>query len=239
MQPTLSPGLRLLPIERAATLVSRLGFVLVHDDRLGETSAPSGSHLVVALRDRPTLTHFDPERMTWFVTSGAKGQAVEFHRSRALIERMDIAWGHVHLFDRLEVQNAFMTFGGVVRAVQADPGTTLVVIDSPVPILRWSGHSQDVDPVAPEVAAFFARLLVPIDFTPGAEGRIAALAPMGLYAAFVADLRGRYQAARILRQAHPALNEWLTREAHRLETGWPAEWEAGHQLLLDLALTAV
>ncbi|HXQ96119.1 MAG TPA: hypothetical protein VN800_04275 [Candidatus Acidoferrales bacterium] len=238
METTISPGLSLLPVERATALIARLGFVLVHDQRAGDAAMPSGSHLVIALRDQPTLTHFDPERVTWFVTSGGKGQAVEFHRSRALIDRMDIAWGHVHLFDRLEVQNAFLTFGGVVRTAQTDPRTTLVLIDSPVSMLRWTGHSQDVDLVAPEVAAFFARLLVPIDFTPGAEARISALSPMALYGAFVADLRGRYQASRVLRQAHPQLDQWLAHEAHRLESAWADDWEAGRRMLSDLSLTA-
>lgn len=236
MEPMSSPELRLLPLDRAANLVTRLGFVLVHDERLGEATAPAGSHLVVALRDSPTLSHFDPDRMTWYVTSAGKGQMVEFHRSRVLPEQTAVAWGHVHVVDRLEIQNAFLTFGGVLRAAQVDPRTTIVVLDSPAPILRWSGHSQDVDPVAPEVAAFFARLLVPIDFTPGAEARIASLSPMALYSAFVADLRGRYQGARPLRETNPRFSEWLMHEAHRLETARPRDWEAGHRMLLDLEL---
>lgn len=238
MEPTSTPDLRLLPFDRAAALVARLGFVLVHDERVGEAGAPAGSHLIVALRDRPTLVHFDPERMTWYVTSGGKGQVVEFHRSRALPERMEVAWGPVRIFDRLEVQNTFCTFGGVLRAAQDDPQTTLVVLDSPAPILRWSGHSQDVDPLAPEVAAFFARLLVPIDFTPGAEARIASLSPTALYAAFIADLRARYQGSRELRETNLGLSEWLAHEAHRLETTRPADWEAGRQMVLGLELAA-
>ena len=145
-----------------------------------------------------------------------------------------MAWGHVNVFDRLEIQNAFLTFGGVLRAVQVDPRTTVVVMDSPAPILRWSGHSQDVDPMAPQVAAFFARLMVPIDFAPGAEARIASLSPMALYAAFVADLWARYGAARPLREMNPRFSEWLTHEAHRLETTRPGDWAVGQQLLSDL-----
>jgi hypothetical protein len=237
MEPTPTPELRLLPLDRAATLVAGLGFELVHDERLEEATALSGSHLVVALRDSPTLTHFDPERMTWFVTAGGKGQAMELQRSGVPPEQTEVAWGPVHVIDRLEVQNAFLTFGGVLRAAQVDSGTTIVVLDSVAPILRRSGHSQDVDPRASEVAAFFARLMVPIDFTPGAEARIASLSPMALYSGFVADLGARYEAARPLREMNPRLSEWLTHEAHRLETTCPAEWEAGRQLLLDLELT--
>jgi hypothetical protein len=234
MEPTSSPELGLLPFERAATLVAHLGFVLVHDEHPGEPAAPAGSHLVVALRDEPTLTHFDPDRMTWFVMSAGKGQAMEYQRPRVLPEQTAVAWGHVNLVDRLEVQNAFLTFGGVLRAAQVDPGTTLVVLDSPAPILRWSGHSQDVDPIAPQVAAFFARLMVPIDFAPGAEARIAGLSPMALYAAFVARVRARYQAAQALRMSNPRLNEWLMHETERLQTARPVEWEAGQLMLQDL-----
>ncbi|MGC8633137.1 MAG: hypothetical protein ACP5VP_00460 [Candidatus Limnocylindrales bacterium] len=239
MEPTPTPDLRLLPFDRAATLVAQLGFVLVRDEQLGDAGAPAGSHLVVALRDQPTLAHFDPERMTWYVTVAGKGQEVEYYRSRALPERTDVAWGPVHVFDRLEVQNTFVTFGGTLRVAQADPQTTLVVLDSPVPILRWSGHSQDVDPVAPEVAAFFARLLVPIDFTPGAEAKIAGVAPTALYAAFVADLWSRCQAAPLLRESRPGLWNWVAHEAHRFQAARPADWETGRQLLRDLDLNSV
>jgi hypothetical protein len=239
MEPTSTPDLRLLPFDRAATLVAQLGFVLVREEQGGDAAAPAGSHLVVALRDQPTLVHFDPERMTWYVTVAGKGQEVEYHRSRALPERTDVAWGPVHVFDRLEVQNTFVTFGGVLRVTRTDPQTTLVVLDSPAPILRWSGHSQDVDPVAPEVAAFFARLLVPIDFTPGAEAKIAAVAPMALYAAFVADLWSRCQAAPPLRESRPALWSWVSHEARRFQAARPADWETGRQLLRDLDLSSV
>lgn len=238
MESTVFSDITQLPLDRAATLVARLGFVLMHDDRLGEMSAPSGSHLVVALRDKPTLAHFDPERMTWYATTAGRGQEVEFHRSRSVPERTAVAWGPIHVVDRLEVQNAFLTFGGVARTAAPDPATTLVVIDSAVPILRWSGHSQDVDPLAPEIAAFFARLRIPIDFTPGAEATIAALAPMALYAAFVSDLHGRYQAARVLRDAHPHLAGWLSHEAHRLQQVAPADWAAGSRMLVDVGLVA-
>ena len=234
METSRTEDIRLLPVERATAMIQRLGFVLVHDERVGDSAAPAGSHLVVALRDKPTLAHFDPERMTWYVASGGKGQLVEYYRSRALPEETHVAWGRVHVIDRLEVQNAFLTFGGVLRASPMGPDATLVVFDSAAPILRWSGHSQDVDPMAPEVAAFFARLMVPIDFAPGAEARIAGVPPLSLYAAFVADLWTRYQGARLLREMNPRLSGWLTGEAHRLETSRPGDWVAGQQLLTDM-----
>jgi hypothetical protein len=71
------------------------------------------------------------------------------------------------------------------------------------PSCAEAGHSQDVDPNASQVAAFFARLLVPIDFTPGAEARVASLSPMALYSGFVADLGARYEAARPFRETNP------------------------------------
>ena len=42
MEPTSTPDLRLLPFDRAAALVARLGFVLVHDELVGEAGAPAG-----------------------------------------------------------------------------------------------------------------------------------------------------------------------------------------------------
>ena len=52
----------------ATALLRDLGFSLIHSDR---PWAPEGSHLIVALRDTPTLRHFDPEaveQLTRFAT---------------------------------------------------------------------------------------------------------------------------------------------------------------------------
>ncbi len=228
------PNLHLMPPDRANQAIAHFGFLLVHGDRQGP---PGGTNLVIALREKPTLEHFDPERVMYWVVSGGRGRHVEYDRGEPAPFEARISWGTVRITDRLEVGNTFLTFGGQLSAHTMDQSTTVVTIGSSAPILRWTGHSQDVDPFAAEVAAFFARIRVPINFTPGAEGRIGDMSPLALYSAVIADLRARYSHAEALRDANPSMNMQLMREAHWLESSAASDWETGRQLLADLHVT--
>jgi hypothetical protein len=118
-------------------------------------------------------------------------------------------WGHVHVIDRIPVENRFLTFGGSLRMAQVDPSLTVVDLWSPAPIVRWGGHSQPTDALAEAMGAFFGRLIVPVDFLSGAAERIDALTPDVIYRAFLIDVlaRGRRASGRGAR-ATP-LDDWL------------------------------
>ena len=225
------PTVHFLPSDRAAGLLARLGFELVHGER---PSVPGGTNLLVALREAPTLTHFDPERVEYWVSTGGKGRRAEVNRDAPLPFEGLFAWGTIEVEDRLDASNTFLTFGGLLTAQAVDPATTIVQFASVAPVLRWTGHSQDVDPFAAEVAAFFARVRPAINFTPGAEAMIADLPPLALYAAVVADLRRRYARSAALQEAHPAINQLVAREMRWLESSAPEACEAGHGLLRQL-----
>jgi hypothetical protein len=190
----------------------------------------------VALRERPTLVHFDPERAEHWVAVAGRGKPAEITRKTALPMERPFAWGTIRVVDRLDVFNSFLTFGGVVRAVERDASTALVVFSSHAPILRSTGHSQGVDLSTGEVGAFFARMMIPIDFTPGAETRIAAAPAMTVYAAFHASVEARFDASEELRASHPGFVAWCGRERHRLADTFTTDWEAGRALAADLGL---
>jgi hypothetical protein len=225
----------LLSEARASEPIARLGFHLFHDPGVDPDSC-SVWHLVVALRERPTTTHFDPERIRWWTTVGGRGTKVDLDRSETPPVRDEVAWGPIRISDRFHVGNAFLTFGGVVRGFTPDAATTVLAFDSVAPILRWSGHSQDLDPLATETAVFFARLRLQCFVQPGAEQRIAAASPSVLYAAFVEDLRERYRRAPLLADTDRTGGEWIAREARRLVTSSMSEWDAAEGLLADLGL---
>jgi hypothetical protein len=225
------PTVTLLPVDRAAQLLANFGFLLVHGERQGP---PGGAHLLAALRETPTLEHFDPERVMFWVTADGRGRHLEVDRRTVPPFETDVTWGTLVVTDRLEVSNSFLTFGGHLLVQALDPSTVLVLVGSPAPMLRWTGHSQDVDPFSAEVAAFFARLRVPINFTTGAESKIAALTPLELYAAVIGDLRHRYSHAHALRDAHPEMDQLTSREYHWLQSAHEAEWDAGQRFLADI-----
>jgi hypothetical protein len=218
-------------IEQAARLLVNLGFQLVEPDR---TSGGEVSHLLVALRPSPTLKHYDPESIEYWVTEGARGRAARLDRESRLPVAADYSWGRIALTDRLGVRNEFLSFGGVLRAQITPDATVLVDFSSKAPILRWSGHSQGTDPLAAEVGAFVARLKVPIDFVPGAEGLIAKAAPETLYCAFIQFVRERLARARGLRDANRWLAEWSSRESQRMEAAAAESWKAATELRRQL-----
>ena len=217
----------------AAALVAHLGFLLVSPfpDRPGDTQ------LVVALRDRPTLEHFDPELIRyWRTGADRRGHPAEVSRATPLPIDSEFSWGKVDLIDRFGIQNEFVTLGGRLQADQAAPGTTVAILRTPGPILRMGGHSQDVDRVALELGAFFGRIMVPIDFEPGVEQAVSAAAPLDRYAAFVAFEHARYAAHRAMRDEQPRTAAVLAAEASRLSEKEPVAWQAGQLLLVRIGL---
>ena len=222
-----------IPVAEAARHVERLGFLDVNGTA---PQAPGGANLVVALRDQPTLLHFDPERVEHWVAAADRGHPTEITRKTHVPLEQPFAWGTIRVVDRLEVFNSFLTFGGIVRAAQLDPTTTLVTFSSHAPIVRSTGHSQSVDLSTGEIGAFFARMMIPIDFTPGAEARVTGASPMALYAAFHAHVDSRLRASEELQAAHPAFAGWCGRERLRLARSFGPDWEAGRALAVELGL---
>jgi len=222
-----------ISFDEAARHVEHLGFLDVNGTSPQE---PGGANLVVALRERPTLSHFDPERVEHWVASGGRGRPAEITWTTAVPLERPFSWGTIRVVDRLEVFNSFLTFGGTVRAVARDPATTLVILSSHAPILRSTGHSQGVDLSTGEVGAFFARMMIPIDFTPGVEARIAAAPPMAVYGAFHASMEARLEASEELRASHPEFDAWCRRECRRLAASFGPDWEAGRALAAELGL---
>jgi hypothetical protein len=221
-------------LEQVGRTLATLGFALIEPDR---TRADEASHVVVALRAQPTLQHFDPETIDYWITEGARGRAAKMDRETRLPVVNDFSWGRISLTDRLGVKNEFLSFGGTVRAQMAADSAVLIDFSSNAPIMRWAGHSQSSDPLAAEVGSFFARIMVPIDFVPGAEAMVAEAAPRTLYCSFIQYVRERLARAHTLSEANRLLADWTAREAQRLETGANDHWKAAVELRRHLGAT--
>ncbi len=212
----------------AAAELEHLGFVL--RDGSHPATIP-GPRLLVALRDHPTLEHFDPEEVTFWEARGGRGRLARLDATAALPVSRPFSWGRIRVTDRIPVSNQFLTFGGLLLGDARNPGEVLLAFTSRAPIVRWAGHSQGVDPFADEIGAFFARLMVPVDFQPEAEARIAEADPETLYAAFLRHAADRLRPGSPLRTADPALASFVGHEAHRLESDAPAAWHDAEGLL--------
>jgi hypothetical protein len=78
-----------------------------------------------------------------------------------------------------------------VSVGHASDGTLVTRFTSPAPILPWTGRDRPPDVRAAEAECFFARLMVPIDFTSGAEALVSATSPLAVVVAHAShgDLR--------------------------------------------------
>ena len=218
-------------LDQAGRILANLGFELVEPDRAASQSpSQDATHLLVALRPAATLRHFDPETIDCWVCEAGRGKATSIDRESRYPIASDYAWGLISVTDRLGVSNQFLSFGGALRAQMTPDATVLLDFSSHAPILRGSGHTQSVDPLASEVGAFFARIKVPIDFVPGAEALVAKAAPLTLYSAFIQYVREKLAAARLLRDSNRWLADWSSRESQRMAATAADHWNAATEL---------
>ena len=218
---------------KAAGLLANLGFIASSDlpDR------PGPAYLLVALRPAPTLRHYDPERVEYWVTVAGRGARRVLTRDTKLPVDCEFSWGMIRIVDRLKVSNEYLTFGGRLAAASIE-GATVAVFTSSTPLLRRGGHSQGWDHGAEGLGAFFGRLLVAVDFTPGFEARLAAASPLARYAAFVSDVVGRYRTNAALRSGHPELWALLETEQRRMQVDHEVEWADGIALRRQIELAS-
>jgi hypothetical protein len=128
------------------------------------------------------------------------------------------------------VTNEYLTFGGHLDAASVDE-IVVAAFASPAPLLRRGGHSQGWDAGADAVGAFFGRLMVAVDYTPGFEVDLAASSPLTRYAAFVRDAAGREPTSSEVRTGDD-LVRLLHNESARLQRTSASDWEAAGALLV-------
>ncbi len=214
---------------RAADVVERVrhwGF-LAHPDLPDQ---PGPAFLLVALRAAPTLQHYDPEAVDYWVTEDGRGKRRTLTQDTSMPRSEDFTWGLIRLVDRLRVSNEYLTFGGHLDAASVDD-VVIAAFASPAPLLRRGGHSQGLDPGADAVGAFFGRVMVAVDFKPGFEAMLATADPLTRYAAFVRDTEARRRHARATAWPDDEVASLMRREAARLRATQPACWEAAGALL--------
>ncbi len=94
--------------------------------------------------------------------------------------------------------------------------------------------------MAADVESFFARMMIPIDFEPGAEAIVSAATPLGRYAAMVADFAARVASpssdeAWLL--ADPEAQSWARWERARAQRPRAGGWAEGCALLERIKLS--
>lgn len=184
---------------------------------------PGPAYLLVALRDAPTLRHFDPELVEYWASAEGRGVRRTLSRDSRMPLDAEFSWGLIRVVDRLGVSNEYVAFGGHLSAAAVN-GAAYAVFASEAPLLRRGGHSQAWDEGADRLAAFFGRLLLAVDIEPGFEARAAAATPLTRYAAFIDDVAGRYRRSAELRERDPRFWALVRAEVTRLERDHEQAW---------------
>jgi len=193
---------------------------------------PGPAYLLVALRDEPTLRHYDPERIEYWVTERGRGVRRSLVRSTPMPVDRAFSWGMIRLYDRLAVTNEYLTFGGHLSAAEVDDAT-IAVFTSPAPMLRRGGHSQVWDEGTDVLGAFFGRLVASVDTYPELEPHLARADPLVRYAVFLEDVVGRYRASPDLRAAEPRVWTLLRTEDAYMRRDHDDAWQAGAEILRE------
>jgi hypothetical protein len=211
----------------ASELLQRWGFLADPDlpDR------PGPAYLLVAIRAKPTLRHYDPELVEYWIT-GEQGHGVRETLTYAsrLPRKAEFSWGRISVIDRKGVANRYLSFGGSLHAERID-GEVISVFESPAPLLRRGGHSQGWDTGAHSVGGFFGRFRAAAGYQHEFERLAAGTDPLTRYAAFVAEFVARYRSSEYLRDHYPKLWTLMLGEEKRLRQDHPTEWAAGAELL--------
>ncbi len=209
----------------AARRISDWGFLANPDlpDR------PGPAYLLVALRPDPTLRHYDPESIEYWVTDEDRGRRRSLTRETPMPRSEAFSWGLIRLIDRLHVTNEYLTFGGRLNAAAVDDAV-VAAFTSPAPLLRRGGHSQGWDAGADLLGGFFGRLMIAVDYHPGFEAAMGQASPTARYAAFIRDAEARRRAG------GPSAGDsdiagLIRHEATRLRAEAADDWAAGARLL--------
>ena len=197
---------------------------------------PGPASLIVAMRERPTLQHYDPEVVGFWATHDGRGAHETITRATRMPVSVGVSWGEIQILDRLGESNGYLGFGGRCDADLIDEAV-IVAFTSSAPILRRGGHSQGWDDGADAVGAFFGRLLVTVDYVPTFEERLAHSTPLARDAAFIRDAETRDRAMPISALELRPFTTTVRREGNRLRADHPDAWAEGGALLADVGRT--
>jgi hypothetical protein len=187
-----------ITIERASSLLGNLGFIAFQTPP--DVPLPD-SCVTAVLRSAPTLRHFDPESVSYWVTDEGRGALDVVHWDTQTPGSRAFSWGRIRLVDRFGIRNSFVSFGGRVDGERMGPGELLLIFRSPAPILRLRSHSQRPDDGAEEVVAFFGRTVPRLWASPDLERLVNECEPTDLYSAFLLHCAHRLSDSRLLREA--------------------------------------
>lgn len=188
--------------------------------------SPGYTGLLVAIRETPTVEHFDPESIHLRIIEEDKDTYWATFRLKVFFEKSKhVGPGKVSLCDRIDKRVDFFTFGGLLEAVSI-PGETVYSLRSPAPILDYYGSPESV---AAQLA-FETEALIAVQVARWGSNEyeflrpLAQMDPFELYLACIHSILKHYQQSPVLRRSFYHFYTALLREKKWLieVDQWPA-----------------
>ena len=218
-----------LDASHAEQLLASLGFLLVP----GPPFDRGPAYLLVALRQSPTLSHYDPERIAlWTPAKSGAAKVVLDWPLECSSSRY--SWGTIDIIDRLGVPNRFASFGGVV-SIARDRDLHALLLRSEAPILAAGGHSDRADPVGTSVAAFFGVLRASAGNDTRVNDLVRAASPDMLYATYLARTLAAHEGRNANDLTGTRLLSLLRQERGRLQLEATTDQRDGENLAALIA----
>lgn len=197
-------------------LIEHWGYYLLPKSR---PQSPGYTGLLVAIRERPTGMHFDPEKVRIRLRDPVEDRCDWRLVSRLspVREAVRVCPGLVSLADRVGKRVDFFSYGGWLESTQG-PGELVYSLRSRAPVLRITENEETV---ANQLAAESEALLAEIEagWLPRDEPfrhRLAHLDPLQAYLGTLCSLMNSYEQQpgrrTAFRELHDALEaevEWL------------------------------
>ncbi len=196
---------------------------------------PGYEGLRVAIRERPTRRHFDPETIQLSLFSPGKPvQEESLNLLTPLHKPQIVCPGTVVLIDRRGKQESFYLLGGTIESASV-PGEIVFTIRSTAPVLWLTKKGESIcDQLAAELGALIAQVRA----TSGESddeffGRLASIEPLALYTAAIYTIFSDYEHQADVRESYPEVHSLLHEEQQWLQEKelWPAEPVTLAQLL--------
>jgi hypothetical protein len=187
---------------------------------------PGYTGLLVAIRETPTVEHFDPESIHLRIIEEDKDTYWATFRSKVVFKKSkNVGPGKVSLRDRIDKRVDFFTFGGLLEAVSIS-GETVYSLRSPAPILDFYGSPESV---AAQLAFETEAMIAVREARWGSNEYkflrpLAQMDPFELYLACIHSILQHYQQSPVLRRTFYHFYTALLREKKWLieVDQWPA-----------------
>jgi hypothetical protein len=189
--------------------------------------SPGCGGLVVAIRQKPTGKHFDPQVLHLHLRD-RKGEAEGMALSWILPQPASdhVCPGRVLLTDRADKRVQFFTFGGSLEMTMR-PDEVVYALRSPAAFLELLGQEDSIpDQLAFETESLLSRAMVQWRQDERRfNRRLAEVDPLRFYTAVLHSLLLRHKQVDAMETVYPELDDVLLREKTWLKAQglWPDE----------------